>query len=333
MKNVFSPIKSNAFLRFLLRPTPITLILLGIISLRFITAASWSNNIQASDLSLENIIAGVNNERSLRNIPLLKTDTRLSVAAQSKSDDMQLRHYFSHTDPEGNYIWDKIVAAGYSPYITLGENLAIEFYNTESLIAAWMNSPTHRANLLSENFKDQGMGINFGSPAENQYYSAITNTFGTLLLTTKQPTPQTIQTSNTPKPSSPINNTPKPTPTPSPTAAPTPSPAKIDVTEPVIKTENKNLNATVTVSENDKSTSVPEKTSAPPIDNSVIGKKENNYKKTLIVNIALGSLLVMFLFIDIKSFWKEKYIGLDKKLNNLSLLILAILLTALLYWL
>ncbi|MCL5775071.1 MAG: CAP domain-containing protein, partial [Patescibacteria group bacterium] len=106
-------------------------------------------NVRASDLTLENILNAINKERSLRNLVLLNTDSRLSLAAQGKATDMQARHYFSHTDPEGNYIWPKIVAAGYTPYLQLGENLAIEFYNTDSLVNAWMNSPTHRANVLN----------------------------------------------------------------------------------------------------------------------------------------------------------------------------------------
>src|SRR5208337_2857559 len=61
-----------------------------------------------------------------------------------------------------------------------GENLAIEFYDTDSLVSAWMNSPEHRANILNAGFQDQGMGLALGNPADGQYYSAITNTFGTL---------------------------------------------------------------------------------------------------------------------------------------------------------
>src|ERR1051326_4935492 len=113
---------------------------------------------EASDLTIENIMSAVNRERSLRNLLTLNADSRLSSAAVYKSNDMMTRHYFSHQDPEGNFIWGKIEQAGYTPYLQLGENLAIEFYDTDSLVAAWMNSPTHRANILNDGFKDQGMG-------------------------------------------------------------------------------------------------------------------------------------------------------------------------------
>ena len=67
--------------------------------------AAW-----ASDLTINNILQAVNNQRSQRNLVTLNTDSRLSSAAQSKADDMQARHYFAHVDPDGHYIWDKIVS-------------------------------------------------------------------------------------------------------------------------------------------------------------------------------------------------------------------------------
>jgi uncharacterized protein YkwD len=149
----------------------IILLILSIIGVRLVIFhLGLHQTATASDLTVENIMAAINKERDLRNLALLKTDSRLTQAAQFKSDDMQARHYFSHTNPEGEYIWPKIVEYGYSPYVQLGENLAIEFYNTESLVSAWMNSPTHRANVLQENFKDQGMGLTFGDRQRVQIF-------------------------------------------------------------------------------------------------------------------------------------------------------------------
>ncbi len=132
----------------------------------------------ASDITIGNLYNAVNKERSQRNIPNLITNYKLAAAAAYKSQDMITRKYFSHTDPEGRYIWNKIVAEGYTPYTTLGENLAIDFSNTEGLVAAWIDSPTHRANLLNQNFKDQGMGVAFGNTNNGEYSVAVTNTFG-----------------------------------------------------------------------------------------------------------------------------------------------------------
>ncbi|HYV33353.1 MAG TPA: CAP domain-containing protein, partial [Candidatus Limnocylindria bacterium] len=200
----------------------------------------------ASDLTDQNILNAVNEQRSLRNLASLKFNDKLALAAQSKSDDMQARHYFAHVDPDGHYVWDKIVAAGYTPYLQLGENLAIEFYDTDSLMAAWMNSPTHRANILQEGFKDQGMGMTLGSPEQGQYYSAITNTFGTLAV---PPAPKKITTPPPiPKPSkTPTKTTPATTPPPKTTLSvevtppPPPAPAPTPKNPPVYPREGENL--------------------------------------------------------------------------------------------
>lgn len=132
----------------------------------------------ASDITPDNIMSAVNQERTSRNIPALNFNSKLAAAAQYKSSDMITRNYFSHVDPDGNYIWNKIISEGYTPYTILGENLAINFPNTEGLMSAWMDSPTHRENILNADFKDQGVGVAFGNTNAGQFEDAITNTFG-----------------------------------------------------------------------------------------------------------------------------------------------------------
>ncbi len=155
----------------------------------------------ASDLTPDNIANAVNQQRTSRNITALAYNTKLAAAADYKANDMITRDYFSHVDPDGHYIWDKIVAEGYTPYTVLGENLAIDFPDTEGLMDAWINSPTHRANILNAAFRDQGMGVAFGNQAQGQYSVAIANTFGAQP-TAVQPTPSPAQTP-TPKPNAP----------------------------------------------------------------------------------------------------------------------------------
>jgi len=181
----------------------IALLLLTIrIGLNSLPTVGFNINASASDITVNNLVSAVNQERTSRNIPSLTYNAKLAAAAQYKSDDMVARNYFAHTDPEDHYIWDKIVTEGYSPYTILGENLAIDFDDTQSLVAAWINSPTHRANLLNINFKDQGMGVTFGDANSGQYSVAVANTFG----------------------AQPIAQTPQQTPAPAPTAIPVPEP-------------------------------------------------------------------------------------------------------------
>lgn len=323
----------------ILKPLSAALLLSLLIFLRILfTLSHPPAPLEASDLTIANILNGINNERSLRNITTLNTDYRLSKAAQEKSDDMQARHYFSHTDPEGNYIWPKIVAAGYNPYSMLGENLAIEFYNTESLIAAWMNSPTHRANVLNAGFKDQGMGLALGDTSQNQYHSAITNTFGALLSlkTAPLPPPAALPAAKS-KTSAPAGTLSAPSPAPTPT--PTPAPGSLNALNPRGREQAQNQSKALALSENqtnadnDVSSTGGESQIKTMATDSALNSGDKVLKNTRAINLALGILLILLLLADLKLFQKEKYPQLDKKLNNLSLLFLAIVMTVFLYWL
>lgn len=348
MKNIFLPHKNNDFHPHIFRPLYVGLVLLAFILAKILFFIfSPAQPILASDLTIENILVGINNERSLRNLTTLKTDSRLSTAAQGKTDDMQARHYFSHTDPDGHYIWDKIVAQGYTPYSSLGENLAIEFYNTESLVAAWMNSPTHRANVLNESFRDQGMGITFGDSDKGQYHSAIANTFGALLVSKNQSTPSSKPTP-TPAPTNKILPTPTKAPAPTAVKQTLPKTTPTPVVTPSISAKNpinprqgsgaaalptKGTSTELALGSQSTNQDATKTEEAPLGDSGVVGKWTDLYQKNRALNLVLGLLLLLFLIIDLKFFQKQNYPGLDKKINNLTLLFLAVLLTAFLYWL
>lgn len=329
----------------------ITKIILGNIS---------GQKVTASDLSNENILTAVNRERSMRNLTTFKTDNRLGLAADTKSKDMIARHYFSHTDPDGNYIWPTIVAAGYTPYIQLGENLAIEFYNTESLISAWMNSPTHRANILNEGFKDQGMGIEFGNTQEGQYHSAITNTFGTLAMKKSATEPATETQNAAPPPSppasaaepiknvKPASETPKkvttPLPAPLPAAESPKIPTTVEKSSLPIALRGNIQQPSFNVSPSHAS-NTPEQTE--DLQKEIISKREiaNLFgagqipsnpllnKINRYISISLIVILILLLIADMKVALEKKLGSLDKKANNLLLLVLALVVIAFMYWL
>ncbi len=131
-------------------------------------------------LNAADLMNRINNERKQRFIPELVTNDKLIIAAQGKANDMLSRSYFSHIDPDGNYVWPRIEAAGYKPYLTLGENLAMDFTSPDDLISAWMNSPTHRANILNAKFEDQGLGLATGLYEPNHTSTLVASLFGTL---------------------------------------------------------------------------------------------------------------------------------------------------------
>ncbi len=311
----------------------------------------------ASDLTAENILTAINRERSLRNLITLNTDNRLGSAAQSKTDDMIARHYFSHTDPEGNYIWPKIVAAGYTPYLQLGENLAIEFSSTDSLVSAWMNSPTHRANILNEGFKDQGMGLALGDVQINQYHSAVANTFGALLIkktaaaapvpavqpVSSNPSPPKTSATVPPQTSAPTQTTEVPqTSTNTPLEASTSADSAKKASQPLAirgDFDEPNFTTSEHYTQPSSSTStakyVKEESPVKSQSSALAGKLKflNSLKINRYLSLGLGMAVLLLLLSDLKVAFEKRLGFLDKKINNLLLLILSLLVIAFMYWL
>src|SRR4051812_27989043 len=81
----------------------------------------------APGMDASDVMRRVNLERTNRFLPALVTNQKLMNAATIKSNDMLARSYFAHINPDGDYIWPTIEAQGYTPYKTLGENLAMDF--------------------------------------------------------------------------------------------------------------------------------------------------------------------------------------------------------------
>ena len=319
----------------------------------------------ASDLTADNILSAINQQRSLRNLTALNTNSKLTWAAQSKSDDMQARHYFAHVDPDGHYIWDKIVAAGYTPYLELGENIAIEFYDTDSLISAWMNSPEHRANILNDGFRDQGMGLNFGNAAVGQYHSIIDNTFGTLAPAPKTQAPaatpantktaapkpvtvapktQTLGTQQTTPPSAAPTTTPAQTQTASTTPSPAPT-ATPPLAQPVLPRANTELaqnnpqsgfslpsQPAAATSSSSTKVQIPLQASLPVVG-SLNSSALTSYQQNRYLILFAGIILLLLMLSDIKKHIQNKLGHLDKKFNNLIVLLISLVVIAFMYWL
>jgi Cysteine-rich secretory protein family len=88
----------------------------------------------------------------------LKPNTQLTSAAQAKADDMAKQQFFAHTAPDGTMAWDYIKQTPYS-YEIAGENLAITNESAETVITSWMNSPSHKENIVNPSYQDIGIGI------------------------------------------------------------------------------------------------------------------------------------------------------------------------------
>ena len=134
----------------------------------------------ASNITVEQVVALSNAERAKSGLPALRFNATLSQSAAAKASDMFTSQYWAHTSPQGKEPWDFFRSAGYS-YKVAGENLARDFSTTPDMMAAWMNSPTHRANIMNSRYEEIGIAVvngtlngiettlvvqHFGSPAQ-----------------------------------------------------------------------------------------------------------------------------------------------------------------------
>jgi uncharacterized protein YkwD len=112
----------------------------------------------ATNVSISGLLNATNTQRAGNGKAALSLNSKLNAAAQAKAQDMANRDYWSHNTPDGQEPWVFIQKAGYT-YQKAGENLAYGFDSSNSTVAGWMNSPSHRANLLDSAFADVGFGF------------------------------------------------------------------------------------------------------------------------------------------------------------------------------
>lgn len=112
----------------------------------------------AINIAPQSLLDATNNQRQKSGVKNLAINPLLQQAAQNKAQDMVNRNYWSHKTPEGKDPWQFIANEGYS-YQKAGENLAYGFDDSSSVVTGWMNSTTHRRNLLDKDFAEVGFGI------------------------------------------------------------------------------------------------------------------------------------------------------------------------------
>jgi len=123
----------------------------------------------AANISPDEVVALTNNKRSEAGLLPLSLNSTLSQAAQAKGADMLNKGYWAHVAPDGTQPWAFFTNFGYK-YKYAGENLAVGFFDAESVVDAWKQSPTHRDNLLNKNYREIGVAA---APAKIKNYSGF----------------------------------------------------------------------------------------------------------------------------------------------------------------
>lgn len=104
------------------------------------------------------VVELVNAERGKVGCSALTLNTTLSKVAQAHSEDMARHQNMSHTGSDGSAPGDRITSAGYT-WSAYGENVAYGYASPEQVMAGWMASPGHKANILNCAFKEIGVGL------------------------------------------------------------------------------------------------------------------------------------------------------------------------------
>ncbi|MER6467819.1 CAP domain-containing protein [Streptomyces collinus] len=125
------------------------------------TASTPPVTVSRENAAEAEVLKLVNEERAKVGCSALAANSSLSKLAETFSGDMAARDFFDHTDPDGASPWDRAAKAGVTDLG--GENIARGQEDAAAVMAAWMNSPGHRANILNCDFKTLGVGVHFGS--------------------------------------------------------------------------------------------------------------------------------------------------------------------------
>src|SRR3989344_3203097 len=147
-----------------------------------ITIFLYPNIITADniDVNARELISLTNDYRKSLGLNELQPNARLTQAAVNKARDLLNKQYFAHTSPDNKKFSDWIKEVGYK-YFYVGENLAIDFNNNQDLFRAWLNSPTHKENIIKPQYQEIGLAVLEGK-YNNQTTVVVVQLFGSRVL-------------------------------------------------------------------------------------------------------------------------------------------------------
>lgn len=102
----------------------------------------------------------------------------LRSAAAAHSADQAAHNNMTHIGSDGSTLANRATRSGYQGWTALGENVAYGYTTVESVMAGWMSSPGHRANILNENFTHVGVGLAY-STGGTPYWTQVFGRGGT----------------------------------------------------------------------------------------------------------------------------------------------------------
>ena len=163
--HLFRPQASNRYRSKLLHPQ--SLLILSFLLLAFFSLfnalrffPNLADKVLGSDsnINVNSLLDKTNEERRKLGLTELVLNKELNQAALAKAQDMFNDQYWAHVAPDGKQAWDFIKEAEYV-YKYAGENLARDFNDSDEVVKAWMNSPSHYENIASKDFTQMGLAV------------------------------------------------------------------------------------------------------------------------------------------------------------------------------
>lgn len=108
----------------------------------------------------------------------VKWNSSLATAALAHSSDMARQSYFSHQGRDGREVSDRAKHAGYR-YLGIGENIAAGQKSADEVMAGWLASPGHCANIMDRWFTEMGSAYALGGGGRDNNHPYWTQVFGT----------------------------------------------------------------------------------------------------------------------------------------------------------
>lgn len=161
-KKLLVPHKGNEFRPHLIRLRGIAAVLIIAVLAQVVYGFATTGRLgilgRVENISTADLLTDTNKQREAANLPDLKLNDELSQAAFLKAQDMFKNNYWAHTSPSGVQPWKWFGDVGYN-YSYAGENLAKNYPTADATVSAWMNSATHKANILSNHYQDVGFAV------------------------------------------------------------------------------------------------------------------------------------------------------------------------------
>lgn len=142
--------------------------LIGLLALPLNTAAAAPED---ESSYVARVLDLTNAERQKAGLPALALSDSLANSARAYSRVLAASGCFAHTCGPVPDLVDRDAAAGYAGWSAVGENIAAGYPSPEAVVAGWMASPGHRANILSPEYTEIGIGVADGAAPYETYWA------------------------------------------------------------------------------------------------------------------------------------------------------------------